>query len=666
MKINTFKIRTLVVIALSLVSIVGKTQYFVDPQKGNDRNAGTISAPFQTVEKARDVIRSQKQLMQKDIIVYLRNGRYNLDTTIEFTEADGGRNGHQVIYQAYKDEKPVFEAGIAVTGWSKTEKGIWKAKNIAVDNFRQLYVNGTRANRARSSVKYTGSGWPQPYVSFTDDDWLLKKQFHPDGIKVSSTALQSGWKNHRDMELVWIGKESNCTWRSHRILVNALIAEGKDSTIIKLDNYGFPLTGASMSRPLPENPFYLENALELLDEPGEWYYDRPAKELYYLPRPNEDLPNAQVFIPSTVETILSIKGSKLNKKVKNLIFKGITFQHTSWLRPSSSRVGACSGQADRYINGHGQIGRAHKAIDRREFFFDPAFDFVLDANGEAEGFKPDACIELDAAENIQIVNCTFQHLGGVGIDLMQGCNNINISNNSFTDLSATSIVIGRWDQDYIGENEEVCKDVKITNNYIHKTGQEYYNSPGITAFFTDNLLIAHNDIVDVPYSGISSGWGAWKGKTAWTTSNRRNVIEYNYIQNICQKCSDGGGIYTIGIGKSRTDPDTLTSKIRYNFIKDTGYAYGGLYPDEGSCYYEIINNVVENVEGYEKGKWLHLWSVNHHNIKVDRNFSNSSKYINKGILCPLTNHTLYSEQNRPQAALDIIKKAGRTVKNNPN
>jgi hypothetical protein len=69
--------------------------------------------------------------------------------------------------------------------------------------------------------------------------------------------------------------------------------------------------------------------------------------------------------------------------------------------------------------------------------------------------------------------------------------------------------------------------------------------------------------------------------------------------------------------------------------------------------------VAENVEGYEKGKWLHLWSVNHHNIKVEGNFSNSAKYINKGVLCPLTNHTVYQGNNRPEAALKIIKMAGR-------
>jgi hypothetical protein len=172
------------------------------------------------------------------------------------------------------------------------------------------------------------------------------------------------------------------------------------------------------------------------------------------------------------------------------------------------------------------------------------------------------------------------------------------------------------------------------------------------------MIIAHNEIIDTPYSGISSGWGSWSGKTPWTTSNRCNIIEYNLIKDISKLCSDGGGIYTIGIGKSRTDPDTLTSKIRFNYISNIGYSYGALYPDEGSCYYELNHNVCEDVETSERGIWLHLWSASHHNIKVNGNFSNSTKFINKGINCPLTNHTIYEGHNRPSGALEIIGKAG--------
>ena len=45
-------------------------------------------------------------------------------------------------------------------------------------------------------------------------------------------------------------------------------------------------------------PTYVENALELLDQPGEWYLDRAALRVYYLPRPGEDPRSADVEAPA--------------------------------------------------------------------------------------------------------------------------------------------------------------------------------------------------------------------------------------------------------------------------------------------------------------------------------------------------------------------------------
>jgi hypothetical protein len=651
----------------TLYSINSFAQFAVDPVNGNDKNSGSIPNPFKTIEKAKDVIGKLNKTMSRDIIVYLRGGIYQIGNTLNFTEKDGGYNGYQVVYKAFPGESPVLEAGVKICDWKKSGKKIWKATNIKIENFRQLYVNGVRAKRARSKTKFTGVGWPKQFSTFIESGmvrnkiertWKLERLAVPDGIKLHNSAIQQGWKNTTDIELVWIGEESGITWRSFRLLVNSIVQTDNDSVIIKIDNYNSALSGSPSGLPYPEKPFYIENALELLDEPGEWYYDKIARDLYYMPRDGENLNKANVFIPGSAETIISVKGSGLANKVNNIVYDGIKFMHTTWLRPNTSRMGAGCVQADKYVNGINQIGRAWKALLRKESFFDPKFDFVVDTNGEAEGFKPDACIEIDAAENITIKNCRFEHLGAVGIDLTQGCNYINIIGNKFYDCSGTGIVIGRWDQDYIGLGEEVCKGVAIKNNYIEKIGQEYYNSTGITAFFSDGITIDHNEFVDFPYSAISSGWGSWNGKTSWTNSNRCNNIRYNLIRDIGKLCSDGGGIYTIGIGKAQTDPDTLTSNIMYNYIKGTGLSYGALYPDEGSCYYEWSHNVCEDVEGTKIGKWLHLWSVLHHNIKVDGNYSNSERFLNKGINCPLTNSTYYQGYKRPDGALKIIDNAG--------
>ena len=643
---------------LLLTSLSLQADLYVDPANGGDQNSGSLEAPFRSLEAARDAMRKISRDSHTDSIIYLRGGIYPVTGTIRFDERDSGSNGRKIIYRAFPGETPVFDAGVKITGWQADAGGVWKASGIKTDIIRQIYVNGVRANRARSESMTSGVGWPQPYTSSTDLNWELKKEFYPDGIELPRTSISPDWANPQDIELVWIGEQSKCTWRSHRVLVDELTEGKPDTTIVKLANYGHVMTGSLMSRPLPENPFHVENARELLDRPGEWYHNRKTKELFYMPRPGEDMTTAEIIVPSGLETLISIEGSTLDAKVTDLVFDGWVFRHTAWNRPSSSRLGACCNQADKYIKSFGNIGRAKKAIHRKEFYFDPAFDYVVDDDGDAEGFKPDACIELNAAERITIVNCRLEKLGGAGIDLNQGCNHIEITGNLIRDVSATGIMIGRWDQDHVGEGEEVCKEGRIGNNLITKIGQEYYNSIAITAYISDGLTISHNDLIDLPYSGISSGWGSWKGRGAWLTTNRRNVIENNLIRDIGKLCSDGGGIYTIGIGKSRIDPDTLTSKIRGNYIAEIGLSYGALYPDEGSCYYEISGNVCENVETSEKGKWLHLWSPDHHSITVDGNFSNSPKFINKGILCPLTRHTVYQGENRPEAAVEIINRAG--------
>lgn len=65
--------------------------------------------------------------------------------------------------------------------------------------------------------------------------------------------------------------------------------------------------------------FCLVNALELLDQPGEWYQDYPSGRIYYYPRPHEDMTKAQVIIPA-LETLLTISGT-LERPVRNIHFK---------------------------------------------------------------------------------------------------------------------------------------------------------------------------------------------------------------------------------------------------------------------------------------------------------------------------------------------------------
>jgi hypothetical protein len=95
---------------LPAASAATQATYYVSPT-GSDSNAGTESAPFLTITKARDVVRTINSSMSGDIYVYLRGGNYSITSTITFTPQDSGTNGYRIYYQAYSGEEPVLNGG---------------------------------------------------------------------------------------------------------------------------------------------------------------------------------------------------------------------------------------------------------------------------------------------------------------------------------------------------------------------------------------------------------------------------------------------------------------------------------------------------------------------------------------------------------------------------
>ena len=69
--------------------------FYVSPS-GNDAAAGTKDAPFKTITQAQKAVRAINGSMTGDIEVILREGTYVLPSTVNFTEADGGKDCHYV------------------------------------------------------------------------------------------------------------------------------------------------------------------------------------------------------------------------------------------------------------------------------------------------------------------------------------------------------------------------------------------------------------------------------------------------------------------------------------------------------------------------------------------------------------------------------------------
>lgn len=203
------------------------------------------------------------------------------------------------------------------------------------------------------------------------------------------------------------------------------------------------------------------------------------------------------------------------------------------------------------------------------------------------------------------------------------------------------------DLDGIAE-KEVCTDNVITNNVIARSGNDYIGSAGIHAFYTNGLEISNNLLTDLPYTGISLGWG-------WQRDNNtcgNNIIRKNRIEHIMQRQYDGGGIYILG-----DQPDLL---IEENVIRDIRYGAGGIYPDEGTSGtseepISIRSNVVEDA-----AYWLHMWSASSKYITTENNYTTIPSYLNSGSSCSLSGNVLYIKNNVPSSVQALIDSSGPT------
>ena len=549
---------------------------------GNDSWSGKLSAPnaegtdgpFATLDRARRAVGELKKagaLAGRDepVNVQVRGGTYYLSVPLVFSAADSGTPAAPIVYCAFPGEKPVVSGGRRIAGWQADADGRWKAGAARVDNTRQLYVNGVRARRARGGqlpgAKHYGGKSPLAALAgYTTTDGSMAK-----------------WRNQSDIEFGYFVP----VW-SHKILkVDHIRPDGKGGAIVNMLQPWFWLGSTSgyigsLGSYGGPPPHYMENAFELLDEPGEWYLDRTAKVLYYIPEPGEDMGSAEVIAP-VLEKLLEVKGT-IAQPAHDIRFEGITFCHATWLRPS------IRGHSDCQAN---FIMRLDNLVTERSTV----------ASIHGGWLKSPANIVVDAAKAIRFEGCTFTKLGGAGIDLQHGARDNVISGCEFDDISGTAIQVGdvRTQDHHPDDKRLIVKNNHVVNNYIHDAGAEYLGSVGIFAGYTEGTVIAHNEISHLPYSGMSVGWG-WgnpdvggDGTTIpWTvydtpTTCKNNRIEYNHIHHVLQKRADGGGIYTLG-----DQPGTV---IRGNHIHDNGGGPGGIYLDQGSGYIEITGNVVYKV-----------------------------------------------------------------------
>jgi len=532
---------------------------------GDDSNPGTVTQPLRTIARARDLVRAKNTSMPGNITVYLRGGNYVQSKTLEFVNADSGSGGYFVKYAAYPGERPLITGGKLITGFNLIDanNSIYVASS-GTTVFRQLYVNGVKATRARSP-----NLGPNGEANFSRLSGWDKA-----GHNVQLPAAEVGnWGNINRVEMHLMAAWADTTLRLATITTSGSTAsvtfQNTEDAILfvrpnpRLDQFGW---GAGRA-------FYFENALELLDQPGEWYLDESTNLIYYKPRSGEEISTAIVVAPM-LETLMSIRGTSPSDQASYLWFQGLTFAHSTYLRPS--QFGYLDAQAGQY-------------------------NLTADTNNNQTIGRPAAGVSVTNANHIHFERNLFTQMAATGLDLVSGTHDDLILGNAFTDIGGSAISLGKFVASDTTEYHtvykpsdpnEVCTRDTIQNNYISNVTTEIQGACGIAAGYPAYVDIEHNEVTRTNFTGISVGYG-W---TSSTTAMSHNKINYNDIHGIANILGSSAGISTL----SNQGPE---SEIQYNYLHDFGqsqwadYGVNGLYLDEGTTGYTVAHNLMVNTPG---------------------------------------------------------------------
>lgn len=542
---------------------------------GNDRSEGTKEHPLLTLQeavlRARETRRLQTPGIEKGINIFLQDGTYHVYEPINLRPEDSGTGESPTVIAAQEGATVTISGGIPITGWEPSGK-YWVAPvpdfNGRPLDFRQLWVNGKRATRARDVVDFE--------------------------------EMHRIWRNDTENQLLWVPAEAvksilnapypemvlHQMWAVSNLRIKSIDVKGDSAAI----GFHTPESKLQFTRPWPspmtapgrESPFFLTNAIELLDQPGEWFHDFKEQKLYYIPRDDEDMNTLDAVIPA-VETLVAVEGT-LDRPVQHIRFKNIRFSHTTWTRPSQK--GHVPLQAGMYLTEAYRITPKMKRPDGNH-----------DLDNQGWLGRPPAAVTLSATREIDFEGCTFIHLAASGLDYAMGNRGGKVEGSVFTDIGGNALVVGSFSppahETHYPYNprdlREVCSHQHVVNNLFHDVANEDWGTVAIAAGYVNNIVIAHNEIREVSYSGISLGWG-WNSTPG---AMRDNTVYANHIWRYAKHMYDVAGIYTLG-----SQPGTVISENHVHGIYRPGYVHIPehwfyLYTDEGSSFITVRDNVTE-------------------------------------------------------------------------
>ncbi len=574
--------------------------------KGSDFNDGTRQFPKATLtsalRQAREWRRTEDNRIQGGITIYMEGGTYAFYEPVFIRPEDSGTKESPTIIRSVGDEKVILSGGICINGWKKQGK-VWVADVPAFNgrplDFRQLWVNGKKAVRARD------------VEDFEKMNRICSVDEKNEILYVPAVSIRRLIDNKGNLKAKYAEMVLHQMWCVANLRIRSVEVQG-DSAAIRFHQ---PESRIQFEHPWPRpmvttdghnSAFYLTNARELQDVPGEWYHDIDARKVYYYPREGEKMQEAEVIVPA-VETLVRVEGT-VDRPVCHIRFEKITFSYTTWMRPSEK--GHVPLQAGMYLTDGYRIDPKMQ----RNYLNHP-----LDNQGWLG--RPAAAVRVVAARQIDFERCRFEHLGSTGLDYEEAVQGGVVRGCLFRDIAGNGLLVGSFSpaahETHLpydpADRREVCTQQQINNCYFTEIGNEDWGCLAIAAGYVGDVNIEHNEISEVPYSGISLGWG-W---TQTVNCMRNNRVHANLIHHYAKHMYDVAGIYTLGSQpKSYVTENCVHSIYKPGYVHDPNHWFY-LYTDEGSSFITVRDNWTEGEKYLQNANGPgNVWENN--GPKVDR------------------------------------------------
>jgi hypothetical protein len=482
--------------------------FYVSSSAGNDRNPGTLSKPFLTIERARDAVRELKMrsgFSKTAVTVYLRGGIYPLTQTFTLSEQDSGVSAAPITYTAYQHEEVRLSGSVTLpveafqpVGQAEDFK---RLAPIAIPHVRQtdLKIRGLASNQ-ETRWDRSQPGQPEkasPEELFVDDEvmqlarWPNKEWAVVDSVtdagKPGTTDGRPGTFRLDDPRIlqwgnanVWLKGFWFWNWYDEPIAVRSIDPATHQVTLAKPLIYGLK-AGAR---------YFAFNVLSELDQEGEYYIDREASILYVWPP-----------VPLVKNRItLSLLSTPI-----------VALQNTTFVT----------------IQG------------------------LIIEEGRDDG------IQIIGGQGNQIRDCVIRNVGKDGV-VIQGGSQHAITGSHVYNVGTRGIVATGGDRKTLKPSEH-----RIFGNRVHHYGRRIATVKAGVDIDGVGIQVSHNDIHDAPHIGIlfagnehvmefneihhvceeTSDAGAIYVGRDWTA--RGNVIRYNFIHDLFGKSrkSDVTAIY---------------------------------------------------------------------------------------------------------------------------